>query len=167
MSEWLTGFISGVTATIIGFIMTMLWDTFKFKRESKEREETVLSAVKEELISNLSILQYNQTLLQKEIEVIDENRSVVAPLSILQTGFWDLVKINLPQKLRKGNILVRIRRLAQLTDQINEKIQSRENYRINNQAMSNYHRRMKLYDETLLESIGILLKSLEELQPLL
>lgn len=47
MSEWLAGFISGVIATIIGFILTMLWDTFKFKRESKKREETVLSAVKE------------------------------------------------------------------------------------------------------------------------
>lgn len=167
MSEWLIGFISGVIAVIIGLILTMLWDNFKFKRESKQREEKVLSAVKEELVSNLDILQYNQVLLQTDIKIIDENKSVIAPLNLLQSGFWDLVKINLPQKLTKGDTLVKIRKAAQLTDQINEQIRSRENHRINNQAMTNYNRRMKLYDETLLESIEVLLKSLEELQPLL
>ncbi len=166
-SEWLAGFMSGVIATIIGFVLTMSWDIYKFNRELKQREETVISAVKEELVSNLSILQYNQTILQKELEVIAEDKSVVAPLSLLQSGFWDLVKINLPRKLTKVDTLAQIRKAAQLADQINEQIRSRENYRINNQAISNYHFRMKLYDQILLENIGILLKSLEELQLLL
>lgn len=113
MSEWLAGFTSGVIAIIIGFILTMLWDTFRFKRESKKREETVLSAVKEELVSNSIVLQDNQTLLQKELEIIDEEKgSVVSPLNLLQSGFWDLVKINLPWKLTKGDSLVKIRRVA-------------------------------------------------------
>ncbi len=167
MTDWLKGFLAGVIATIIGFILTMLWDTFKLSRESKKREKTVLSTVKEELINNLSILQYNQTLLQRELELVDDNKRLVAPLNILQSGFWDLVKINLPKKLTKEDTLIKIRTVAQLTDLMNETIRSRENFRIHNMALSGYGSRIKLYDEILLENIGNLLKSLESLQPLL
>lgn len=167
MAEWLTGFIGGVIATVIGFILTMVWDIVKFNRESKRREETVLSAVREELVSNMSILEDNVQLLLKDLEVIGDKKSVVAPLTLLQSGFWDLVKINLPRKLTKVDTLVEIRKVAQLTEQVNEQIRSRENYRIHNQAMSNYHRRMRLYDEMILGGILILQKSLKEIEPLL
>jgi len=36
MPDWLIGFIAGVIATIFGFVLTMLWDTYKLNRDAKK-----------------------------------------------------------------------------------------------------------------------------------
>jgi len=163
-SSWLAGFLSGVIATIIGFLLTMFWDIFKYNRDAGNRDRAVLTAVKEEMISNLDILSSNQKMLQQELTVLPEKRSMVGPLCLLQEGIWDLVKINLPSRLTKDNTLLLIRKLSLLTNEINEIIRSRENYRINNGAMSNYSDRIKLYDEILLPKCSEIIVLFEELQ---
>ena len=168
MSEWLTGFTSGVFATIIGFILAMLWDFFKFKKEVKRKEEAITTTVQHELNENKIILHHNQILLEKELEILDEKRSVVDPLIPLHSSFWDLLRTNLPfpHKYRSFEVAIKIPQAAQLTRDINETIRSRENYRIHNQAMSNYFSHMKLYDQRLIEDFERLLKVLRELEPL-
>lgn len=164
MPEWLLGLIIGVVATSIGAGLTMLWDNHKFKRESKKKDEMVLSAVKEELVSNLTKLQDNRQLIEEELDVIDKSKMLVSPLDLLESGFWDLVKINLPQELTKGDVLLKIRKVALITDRTNEQIRSRENYRIHNQAMTGYISTLRLYDKMILSSIATLEKLLKELQ---
>jgi len=62
-----------------------------------------------------------------------------------------MVKINLSQKLTEANILIQIRKAAQLTEQINEVIRSRENYRIINEGkLDNYSSRRATYNEIVL-----------------
>jgi len=167
MSEYWVGFASGVGAVLIGFILTMAWDLFKWNRELKKREETVLSAVKEELQNNLDLSKHIYRYLQEEFKVIDTNKTIVEALPILYVGFWDLIIINLPKKLLKTDVLIKIRNVSQFTNIINEQIRSRENYRINNEAMSNYHSRIKLYDQILMGHVVKLSRLLEELEPFL
>ncbi|MBA7503854.1 hypothetical protein ES706_02475 [subsurface metagenome] len=167
MLEWLLGLITGVVAIIIGFALTMVWDNYKFKRESKKKEEIVLSAVKEELVSNLTKLQENRQLIEQELDLIGEEQRVLSPLNLLESGFWDLVKINLPQKLTEGDVLLKIRKVALITDRTNEQIRSRENYRIHNQAMRGYISTLRQYDRMILSSITKLEESLKELQSML
>lgn len=165
MSEWLKGFISGVIATVIGFILTMLWDIFKSRGETEERENKVLLAVKEDLESNLRILNDNFDLIRQELEIIESNRSVINPLVPLKTGFWDLVKIHLPKRLMKGDLLIKIRDVVKYTEQINEAIQSRENFRIHNRALTSFGVQLKSYDQILVDNIKKILDLMKELSP--
>ncbi len=166
MPDWLIGFIVGVALALLGFLLTVTWEVRKLRRESQDREKAVMGAVKEELLSNVEILKNNQTLLNRELAVIDEGKTLVVPLNQLQVGFWDLVKVNLPQKVfAEPDFLAEVREISQLTDQVNETVRSRESYRIHNGAMSNYLSRMAKYDQLLLDNNQKLLTALEAVQP--
>ena len=132
MPEWLVPFIGGVIATSFGSLLTMLFYHLTYKKEKKERETAILLAFKEELESNSSIIEDNKKIIEEELKLLQEfsEKIVKTPLNLLESGFWDLVKINLPQKLVKAGILVKIRNIVLLTNKINEEIRSRENFRI-------------------------------------
>jgi len=149
-SQWLAGFISGIVATIIGFIFTMIWDIYKFKRDQKNRENNLVSAFKRELNDNLEFLQYNKDLLSMELEAIENDKYIIIPLIMLQNDFWELMKINLPRVLAEEDILVKVKKVVRSIIQLNEQIKSREDYRINNQGYTNYKSRMRAYDERII-----------------
>lgn len=77
----------------------MLWDIYKNKRDKKNQEQIIIYAIEKEY--NLSILIHNQNILAKELEHLDENKSIITALSKLNDGFWDLIKLYLPKKLNK------------------------------------------------------------------
>jgi hypothetical protein len=166
MQDWIIPFSIGVGATVVGFILTMVWDFFKFRRETLAREQALLNIIQYELNENISILDINEAILKQELEVLDEHKSVVPPLIQLQSGFWDLLKINLsfPKKIRKFDTSINLIRIAKNLTEMNETIKSRQDYRINNEAMSNYNSRMKIYDDMLLHGSEELRKLLTELQ---
>ena len=155
-TEWLLPFVSGVAATILGFVLTIVWDVRKTRAESLVRDRTVMKAVNEELVSNKWCLQQNLIRLHHELPVLDQNKTLVQPLFTMKTGFWYLAMINLPGILLAGDRLVRLRSLAILSEQVNDEVRSRENYRIHNTAMSDYAARMKMYDELLVRTLHLL-----------
>lgn len=160
--EWLIGLISGIFATIIGFGLTMIWDIKKIHREDKQRNVAVLSAGKEECIANINILKGNRNLLEQELTILNDKKFIVMPLLLLQTGFWDLLKTNIPDILvNEPELLSKIRAITQATDGINELIRSREIYRLHNHAYSNYFDRTELYDNLVIQAGDKLLESLE------
>ncbi|MFH1169169.1 MAG: hypothetical protein V1691_00605 [Chloroflexota bacterium] len=169
MANWIIPFSIGVGATIVGFILTMVWDFFKFRRETQSREQALLNIVQYELSENINILDNDKAILEQELQVLDEHKSVVPPLIPLQSGFWDLLKVNLsfPKKIRNLDSSIKLMRIAQIIKWINEAIQSRQDYRIHSEAMSNYNSRMKIYDEILLQKSEELRKLLNELQVML
>lgn len=164
-NEWLGGFISGVLATLIGFILTILWDIYKYRRDTKSRDDAVITAVNEELVANVFICESNKNALGQELKFLKEKKSLVSPISLFQNSTWDLLKINFPKQIGKDkDLLKKIRNLTQLIDHTNESIRSRENYRINNGAMSNYESRLQKYDENILEFTNHILANIETLK---
>lgn len=163
MSEWVKGFISGIIATIIGFILTMLWDSYKSIRDSKEREGRVLLAIKEDLSSNIAIIGNNLDLISKELEYINRGTSLVNPLVLLKTGFWELTKIYLPKILLKGSMLSKIRDIVRNSEYVNEAIRSRENLRINNMVLSNLGNQLKKYDEIIIREMKEIFDLIDQL----
>jgi hypothetical protein len=155
-AEWVAGFISGVAATILGFLLTILWDIYKMQRESAERDNAIMKAIGEELLSNKKSCERNLAFINAELSVLNERKSIVSPLTIMKTGFWDIAKINFPKILFHGNRLANLRNIASLIEQANEEIRSRENYRIYNGAMSNYTNKMQSYDENIFEALQVL-----------
>ena len=159
--EWFLGFLSGVGATVLGFGLTILWDLWKMRRERLDRDQAVSNAVSEELASNKHAMQNNRTILDQDLKAIPQRMSVIQPLSILKTGFWDVAKINPPARFLESGRMAKVRDLAVAAEQVNEVIRSREDYRIHNGAMSSFHDTLKIYDEIILEKISALAKAVE------
>ena len=163
MPEWILGFISGIIATVIGFVLTMLWDVSKSNKEIQEKEKQIMLVFKEELKYNLFILSKNMDLIDQELKIIDSRQSIVNPLTILKTGFWDLLKFHLPKKLTEKDTLKTVSEVVQFSEEFNEIIRSRENFRNNNRALTSYGLQMKSYDEILVKSMGNLIEVMKKL----
>jgi hypothetical protein len=164
MSEWLKGFIAGITS---GLVLAMLWDSFKIRRAARKKETKILSAIKEEISHNLNALRSNSELLHKELDTIFDENNVIHPLTPLLSGFEDLLKFNIPDKVVRGDTLVKLRSTIPSVASINEQIKNRESYRTSEHEVTVYYRRIKKFDESLLKVTERLLGSLEELQALL
>ena len=169
MPDWIIPFAIGVGATIVGFALTMVWDFYKFKRDIRSREKALLNVLHYELNENINILDNNKAILEQELQVLTNHKSAVRPLIPLQYGFWDLLKVNLsfPKEIRNLDSSILIMRIAQMAKGINETIQSRQEYRIHSEAMSNFSSRMKIYDEIVIEKSEELRKLLNGLHEML
>ncbi len=132
--EWFRGAMAGgligfVPALII-LILTIVWDIYKSRRESKERDDAVLSAIKEEVLSNIETLDINISVAEGEIEGIKERKGILTnPVISLEYGAWDLVKMHLPKKLRQKDRLNRVRSVYRMTHKVNELIRNRESFK--------------------------------------
>lgn len=154
--EWFLGLIGGFLCTAYGFVLTMIWDNSKMRREQKEKDDTIILAGLEEHKTNIEILSVNLALISKELSLMEQKgTTIVRPLRVLHHGFWDMVKSNIPKILvGKNDILYNIRQMALITDEVNLLIHNRENYRIHNRAMSGYKHCVKQYDEMLIVEIA-------------
>lgn len=163
MSQWLSGFISGVAATLVGFLCTILWDVYKYRRDVSERDKSILKVVQHDLEENRQLATENKAMLKQELEVLDKRKELVPPLLLMKTGFWDLLKANLPKKLIKNtDLLERIQALSLLASHINEEIRSRQNYKNASSMMSNYNETIKIHDGILISDLDRLTKGLDD-----
>jgi hypothetical protein len=151
--EWFLGALGGVVATVIGFLLAIMWDLYKMRTEGQERTQVALVAITEELALNKKLIERNVALLRKDLEGLPEKKSVVQPLSLLKTGFWDVAKVSLSRNALRPDKLLRLRNVLALAEQVNEEIRSRETYRLHNGAMSNFHDHLGIYDGALLETL--------------
>ena len=147
--DWFLGFLSGIAATLLGFVSTILWDIWKMKTESARRAKAIVEIISEEIADNRINLASNLEALGQDLDALSEGRSVVKALQPLKTGFWEIAKTNTPSELFTRERLAELRNLGAFAEAINEQIRSRETYRLHNSAMDSFKRRMKVYDETL------------------
>jgi Ca2+/Na+ antiporter len=155
-------------ATLVIFIMMG-----GIEHNKKKTEKKVLIAVKNELEYNLQILGHNQSIIDEEIELIEDNKFsdmpkrnklILEPLLPLKTGFWDIIIVDLfPDEIKKSELFVKIRDIDMHANKINEQIKSRENYKNVNIDAYDISSRVKSYDKMILKDIDKLRKSLMKL----
>lgn len=148
--EFLVGLASGVLATLLGFGLTVWWDNHKFSRDIEQRDTAIIEALRQETSTNLETATRNQRILAQEIAVIDQGKALVEPLGLFQVGAWDLMRVNIPRRTA-GNErrLLKIGRMAQTAQELNDLIRSRENFRTFNAISSSFVTVMRIYDEQL------------------
>lgn len=156
--DYLVVFFSGVGATVFGFLLTMVWEW----RKSKKQEKSSLATIVHELETNALEMEDNKQTILQEIKALESQKIVVKPLLKMNNDFPFFLNMNCPSLFKDQiNLLEEMRKISKITNEINETIQSRESYRVNNGAMTNYENRIKIYDEILLRSI----LQLEKLMP--
>ena len=153
-TEWEKGFISGLIATLIGFILTMLWDIYKNQRDRITKDKIIKTLIKDTLSENETYIDSIELVLTHEVAVLSQRQSIVTNITTLKNDFWDFIKFNIPKDLLKNNgLLKNLQDILSLTKSINENIHSRETYRLNNGAMDNFVTRLGYYDNLILSEI--------------
>lgn len=169
LALFIIGFLvySGFELFSVGFIITpiltifliVVWDGYN----SRKREYSLLSSFQIELEVNLYYLEKNSRNILMDIDSIDSKKHLVIPLIVLRSEIWEIIKTDMPSEFQKNNFIGKLAGLYFHIYQINEMINSRENFRINNAFMSNFSSSLRIYNINLLNLIWILNDPLEDI----
>lgn len=169
MSHTWQSILSGGIVAMFAFSLAMAWDVLRSRREQKQRDDAVLTFAKTEIDALLGIVQNNQKLVERELQLLrNKNKLLQNPLDTVDSGFWDIVKVQTPQVLlRDAETLSKIRDVSRRTDQVAQMIRSRESFRAANQALSSFAEQMMKYDQLLQTFQPELIEALKGLKALL
>jgi len=160
--EFITGLITGVIATSIGFGFTMLWDLWKINREQNQKTDSVLLAVEHELQENIEIGKANKELLEAELPVLKKGNYLIIATLPFKKEIWGLLKLNLPNKLLKNEAM--LRKLSSITmtiSHLNEGMNSRQVYRDTSSNNTAFSDNMKGRNSMLISEIEELLENID------
>lgn len=157
-----TELVTGGILVVVGFVPAIGWDAWKDVRETARRDQALNGVVASDLKINKTHVEFSLKLLNEELGALEKGMSVVQPLPMLQDSFWDVVKLNPPTDLVTSGKLEKLNKLMSVTSVVNDQVRSREAYRLQSIAMSNFHERMKLYDQLLIEQLDILKRQISE-----
>jgi hypothetical protein len=76
-SEFIYGLISGVLATLVGFVFAAAWDLWKEGRNRKDDRRKRIRLLRQEVGANVQILDANCELLERDTELAKERREIV------------------------------------------------------------------------------------------
>jgi hypothetical protein len=158
----------GISLVVLGFVLAELGAWWRDSRTNAARERTLLKAAVDEVASVTATATNDRNILQRELQLVAKQQHVVNPLDPIPTGFWEAIRWSPPRRLLdESDALRKARSVARLTQMVNEMISSREAFRVNNLAMSDFYATLKTYDELLDQFLGELIAALNELGPLL
>lgn len=124
----------------------MFWDYVKSGYQQKNSLQVIIN----ELDLNTDIMVQNYSIVNQELEILKDDLSIVEPAIKLNTNFSSFLIMNCPRVFKDNpELLTKMRKIERITTAINGIIESRENYRISNGAMSNFHTRLEKYDLSL------------------
>jgi hypothetical protein len=160
--------LTGGGIAIFAFVLAWIWDVIKSRRDARRRDKSVLVSARAEIDSLIATVTNNLNLVRSELELLEEDKSLVNPLDPVAGGFWEVVRTNLPESLiRDASALSQLTDVSRRTEQVSEMIRSREAFRVNNQAFSGLTFGLKSYDGLLERFQEELLAALNDLKPVI
>jgi len=163
MTDWESGFTAGVAATIVGFVLTMIWDGYKYRRDVISRESSLIKGLIHELYENRELATENKDIIKGDLESLKTQKTLLRPLLILKSGFWDYLKFNIPNKLLKNtDLLEKLKNISLLAEHINETIRSRQNYKDTSSAMIKFGETIKTKDNIIDSDLTRFNKSIDD-----
>ncbi len=156
--------ILDVLLVFLGFSLAVAWDVIKDYRHDSKEKAAIITMLKFELGENHAVIEQNLKIIQTNRKAMGNAQQTMIPLSLLKTDAWDSAKLRNNLFVKNTSDLFKLVNLYTAVHIVNEKIVFRENYRISNQAMSNYNEVMKIIDNSIEEALTKTLPLLENTQ---
>jgi hypothetical protein len=166
--------MEAVGLVLVGFVLAMVWDLAKFRRDRGARERAAIIGLQEEMGMNRDRLANNQKLLEHEVtSLLPQQKTLVNPLDRLTRGAWEDARLVLPRKLAQDAMrLTALRDYARRVDQVNEMIRSREMFKLQTAlampppiAVATFAELLNTFQEELIDVIDANLRALELERP--
>jgi len=155
MTDWQSGFTAGVAATIVGFVLTMIWDAYKYRRDTLRRENSMIKGLIHELYENRELSTENRNIIKEDLEALENKKTLIRPLLLLKSGFWDYLKFNIPNRLLDNmELLEKLKDISLLAEHVNETIRSRQNYKDTSSAMGDFGESIRMKDNVINSDLG-------------
>lgn len=142
-----------IVLVLLGFSLAVTWDIIQDTRKEKAERESIVVMLQSELGSIHAEINENLKTLDKNLVELETGKEVVRPLLALDTDAWESAKLRNSIFIKNTGDLFKMVNLYAAIDVINEKIRFRENYRMTNQAMSNYNERLKIIDNDIKQAL--------------
>jgi len=162
--DWLLGLLSGLIGATFGVVLYAFWDLWKEQRTNKRRGRALKEIVQADLSTNLLRVRSNLGSLNHELSMLSQRMSLVEPLPLLRIGFWEILRLEPSSKFFRIEEKSNLHELYDLTERINERLRAREQFKVNNGAMSNFESIMKIHDDGLIKELAKLKESLQSLE---
>jgi hypothetical protein len=160
-------FWQGGLLAIFAFLLAIAWDEYKAYRDAGRRDDALFATAEDEIDAIAATARNDLALVMEDLGLLalDPPLSLENPLDPIESGFWDVMKLNPPRALlRDRATLGKVRDVARRTDQVNEMIRSRETFRSTVVAFSGMSQRLSGYDRLIKRWLEELLPALDELK---
>ncbi len=132
-----------------------------YKLTIKKRDRAVLSALLVNIEENQATSRENINAINSELGYLQHNKTLTAPLLMLDDGVWQLIKLQLPRRIASDQHMIRrISYLYKSMAAANVQTNSREAYRIANNGKKDFITRMEQYDFALQKTLEELWENL-------
>ncbi len=149
--QLVAGILVGAGTTAFGVLLTMLWERGKERKRTVEERRKAVAIVITELKENLGVAAENLTFFEKNLQLLKEGKMLNAAPVPMRDACWIVAKSS-------GNLFfLDPKSLGIIADTyitinfMNEQIRARENFRINNPALSRYAETLSQIDHTIAE----------------
>lgn len=157
-SGLIVGIIASLLGAVVGALIVVAWDVWKERKQLGAEQQRGIRLLRGEVLANVAILDLNKDYLGKDIELAKENREIVVPVNLLSTRAWESVQLAGILSARHPGLLKELEQTYISASILNQRIQSRELYRVVSQAMSNYNERRALINRDLVTAVEKLLE---------
>lgn len=145
--------ILNVALVLFGFSLAITWDNIREVRIERKERESLVIMLQAELGHIHGAITNNLQTIEANLEALNKGKEIVRPLVLFETTAWESAKLRSNIFIRNTGDLFKIVNLYSAIHIVNEKIRFRENYRMGNQAMSNYNERLKKIDNDLKQAL--------------
>ena len=153
---------SDVALVVLGFVLAVAWDNIKEQRMESKEKGAIITMLKMEFAENCATINEDLVCIQETREARQNGKRNMAPLSLLKEDAWMSAKLRNKIFIRDTIDLMKLVNLYSFVHLVNERIQFRENYRISNQAASNYDDAIAILDHDIEDVLNRMLSILKD-----
>ena len=150
--------IGSFTGATVSFFLLVLWDKYKDRKFTKQKDEIILHSIGHELDACLLTCNSCVQFLDSEIDEIDTSGSYfVLPPPVPKLEIWELLKYHIPPYIKnKPDTLYHLRMIENRVANFNNELRSREEFRNNNRTLASngMTKGLKLYDSSLVDNLN-------------
>jgi hypothetical protein len=96
VSDFIVGLLSGCGATVIGFGLTALWESYRHRRDGLRRGRALIRALVTEVVLNKEAVADTRELLERELELLNQGKLLLEKLPGLEAGALDVLLAHQP-----------------------------------------------------------------------
>lgn len=169
MSDTAISILAGGATALIAFGFAVAWDLIKAHRAREARERALLANFSRELGANRQAITSDLVRLKTEQKQLADQETLgyVNPLSRLEAGAWQLLRIELPSALvDDGELLRRLEIVVAKVTEVNSTMDNRERFQIQHLAGDPdfLAPRLASYDNILVYPLEDLMRRIDEAQ---
>ncbi|MCJ7632918.1 hypothetical protein MUP77_11075 [Candidatus Bathyarchaeota archaeon] len=166
--EYVTGTITGIIATVAGFILTSLNERRRSKKADRDSRIKIMNLLLNELKDNLEIAEENLKLFAFSLESTKENKRLVIAPTLFHDSSWRMAQASGIALFTDNEVYKFLTETYITMTFMSTQFGARESFRMNNMALSNFNDVLTTYDQVLQErsisTVGVIKQSITKLE---